>query len=44
MSKGPGKQGERKAKVVVEERNLKIWQETGSEKLSVVGNGYNCQD
>lgn len=44
MNKGPGKQTERKAKVVMEERNLKIWQETDSEKLSVVGNGHKCQD
>lgn len=39
MSKGHGTQGETKAKQVVEERNLKIWQETGSEKLSALGNG-----
>lgn len=38
MSKGLGKQGERKAKREMEERKLKTQQETGSEKLSAVGN------
>lgn len=39
MSKGPGKQEERKTKRVAEERNLKLWQETSSEKFSVMTDG-----
>ena len=39
MSKEPEKQGEREARRVMKDRKLKNWQEGGSEKFSVVGNG-----
>ena len=39
MSKEPEKQGEREARRVMKKRKLETWQERGSEKFSVVGNG-----